>query len=67
MDPDAGLPELPSLEERIRDADAGRSVGAGYAIGDALAALWQVLGAFPFSPSASSPGKGGRWRSRLAG
>jgi len=60
MEPNAGLPELPSLEERIRGANAERSVGAGYAIGDALGALWRVLGSFPFSPSASSPGKRGR-------
>ena len=45
---------LRPLDERIRDAGAERSVALGGAIGDALAALWRVIGTLPFSPSASS-------------
>jgi hypothetical protein len=42
----------PSLEERIREARAQRSIAIGEAIGDALDALWRVLSSLPFSPSA---------------
>jgi hypothetical protein len=36
----------PSLEERIREARAQRSIAVGEAIGDALHALWRVLSSF---------------------
>jgi hypothetical protein len=55
MEPNVGHPEYRSLEERIRHARAERSVYVGYAIGEALEALWRVIGSLPFAPSASRP------------
>jgi hypothetical protein len=63
MNPDTVRSQFPSLEERIREAHAEQSVAIGYAIGDALAALWRVITSLPFSPSAGSPAKRARSRS----
>jgi len=63
MKPDLIRSQFPSLEDRIREAHAEQSVAIGYAIGDALAALWRVLSSLPFSPSASGPAKRPRSRS----
>ncbi|MGZ5071890.1 MAG: hypothetical protein ACXWBL_02060 [Usitatibacter sp.] len=46
-----------SLEERIHAAKAERSVAVGYAIGDALDALWRVIASLPFAPGARRRGK----------
>jgi hypothetical protein len=43
-----------SFDEHVRRAHAQRSMAIGYAIGDALAALWRVVSSFSFSPSASA-------------
>lgn len=48
-----------SLEERIRLAKAERSVAIGVALGEALDALWRVIGSLPFSPSAKPARKQG--------
>lgn len=65
MGPDEN-PKYRSLEQRIQKARAEQSIAIGYAIGDALAALWRVLSSLPFSPSAPSPRRPGRLRSFLA-
>ena len=46
--------DFPSLEERIHIAHAERSVALGYAIGDALDAVWRVVSSLPFAPNRSS-------------
>jgi hypothetical protein len=66
MEPNARIAQSPSLEERIHTAHAERSMAMGYAIGEALEALWRVLSAFPFSPSASSTRKPAFWRALRA-
>jgi hypothetical protein len=65
MDPDEH-PNYPSLEDRVRRARADQSIAIGYAIGDALEAMWRVLSSLPFSPSAPSRREPGRLRSFLA-
>lgn len=63
MKPNPVHSQFPSLEDRIREAHAEQSVAIGYAIGDALAALWRVISALPFSPSASTSNDRPRTRS----
>jgi len=52
MECNNNYPDFDSLEERIRIAKAERSIALGYAIGDALHALWRVLASLPFAPAA---------------
>ena len=53
MQPYRSLRDHPSLEDRIQSAHAERSIAMGYAIGEALDALWRVLSSLPFAPARS--------------
>ncbi|HEY4998892.1 MAG TPA: hypothetical protein VII36_07105 [Usitatibacter sp.] len=51
-------PDDISIEERFRMAKAERAIAIGYAIGDALEALWRVIGSLPFAPGAAKKDRG---------
>jgi hypothetical protein len=50
MDRDFGGGEFPWADEPVSRARAERATAIGFAISEALAALWRVVSRLPFSP-----------------